>query len=112
MEKKDIVPKFFPKGKHVIVRLEEIKETFDGTSIFIPENLRDGEQRNTVIATVMDVGPDAWKGFGNGEPWARVGDKVIIAKYAGVTEPGDNTERILYINDDDIIAGRPKELAS
>lgn len=61
------------------------------------------ERAATVIGTIMGVGPNAWLGFDNGDPWAKVGDRVYYAKYSGKTVEEDD---VLYIvcNDEDIIA--------
>lgn len=53
---------------------------------------------------VVSIGPNAWKAFDDGEPWAEVGDKVIFAKHGGkfVSDP-DNPEKLyVVINDEDI----------
>lgn len=55
---------------------------------------------------VVAIGPNAWKAFDDGEPWAKVGDVVIFAKYGGkfIAHP-DNPEKLyIIINDDDLQA--------
>jgi co-chaperonin GroES (HSP10) len=71
------------------------------------------EKAATVVGYVAGVGPTAWFAFDkylpNGEtnpawkPWAKVGDKVYFAKYAGkfVTING---ETYILVNDEDIQA--------
>jgi co-chaperonin GroES (HSP10) len=51
---------------------------------------------------VISVGPTAWKDYG-GEPWAKVGDEVIYAKFAGkIVKDGD--DNVVILNDEDIVA--------
>lgn len=65
------------------------------------------EKAATVVGKVAAVGPMAWRAFDgqdpNWTPWAKVGDKVYFAKYAGkfITIEG---EAYLIINDEDIQA--------
>lgn len=57
----------------------------------------------TVVGTILSIGPNAWKDFGDGKPWAKVGDVVYYAKYSGKTIEEDDK---LYIicNDEDVQA--------
>ena len=63
------------------------------------------EKASAVIGTVISVGPMCWKAFdGNHpewKPWAKPGDVVYFAKYAGkfITI---NDEDYLIINDEDV----------
>lgn len=61
------------------------------------------ERAATVIGTILSVGPNAWKGFDTGEPWAKVGDKVYYAKYSGKTVEEDG-ELFIICNDEDVQA--------
>ena len=77
--------------------------------------LATGEQAETDIKTnqhkvdmgvVVSVGPDAWKAFGKdftGKPWAKVGDKVIYARFGGIiVENPINSKDYILINDEDV----------
>jgi Co-chaperonin GroES (HSP10) len=69
------------------------------------------ERRGTSVGILIAIGMNAWKGFANGEPWAKVGDEVVYSKYAGVDADDElrrlfdpTAERLVYMNDEDIIA--------
>lgn len=61
--------------------------------------------------TVVDIGPMAWKnpdlGYGSPDwqPWVKIGEKVIYAKYSGkLTTDPETGEDLLVINDTDVQA--------
>ncbi len=94
-------------GHHVLVEVEQAEKQSKG-GIYIPDTVRDVEQRAAEIGTIVDVGPTAWLADGlGGSPWAKVGDKVWFAKYGGkwIQEPGsEERNRFLLLIDTDIIA--------
>lgn len=54
--------------------------------------------------TVVQVGPTAWNDFGT-DPWCKVGDKIVYAKYAGKLIVDPSTQEKFYaINDEDVVA--------
>jgi len=61
------------------------------------------ERAATVMGTIVGVGPNAWKGFDDGLPWAAVGDKVYYAKYSGKTVE-ENGKTYIICNDEDVQA--------
>ena len=91
-----------PTGHHVLIQPDEVKEKTE-SGIYIPEVTRQQEQAATVTGTIIAVGRQAWVGFGDGEPWAKEGDKVFFAKYGGYLITHKKTDyRIL--NDEDVVA--------
>ncbi len=53
---------------------------------------------------VLAIGPTAWQDF-NSEPWCKVGDEIIFAKFAGkVVEDPDTNEDVFILNDEDVVA--------
>ena len=96
-------------GHRVLVKPRDIKKTTEsGISIEYGQN-EDLERAATNIGVVEQVGPDAWKtmyisGY-VGAPWAKVGDEVYFAKYAGKSITDESTgERFMVLNDEDITA--------
>ena len=61
----------------------------------------------TVVGVVAGVGNMAWRAYDGGDPnwkpWAKVGDKVYFAKYAGKFITIEDEDYIIC-NDDDIQA--------
>ena len=92
-------------GHHVLVKVYEPDQKSKG-GILIPEQVRAADQRGAEIGTIVDVGPTAWKADGlGGEPWAKVGDKIWFAKYAGKWVKDSKTdEQLLILLDTDIVA--------
>ncbi len=91
-----------PKGNRVIVEQDKLEEETDSGIIIQRENGA-AEQAGIIRGTVLAVGEAAWDNWP--EPWAKVGDRVYFAKFAGKTIPDPvNKEVYLIMNDIDIIA--------
>lgn len=95
-------------GHRVLIKPKElVKKTESGIIL----NYGEDEERYAAATTqgvVVAIGPDAWKtmyinGY-QGQPWAKVGDEVLFAKYVGkdVTDPETNV-KYRVINDEDIV---------
>ena len=96
-----------PAGHRVLVKPDSVEDKE------IPDHLRkmgftygesDKRRQDAVISgVVVEVGQTAWKAFDDGEPWAKVGDKVYFAKYGGfVIEHPETKEAFRLLNDEDI----------
>lgn len=108
---------FHPCGHRVIVRRDHVKETYgdSGIIIAVDESAKKMEKANVQTGVVVAVGPDAWKAFRmldengkevNGKSWAKPGDYVLYAKYAGrnVDDPFTPDEGdLIILNDEDIL---------
>lgn len=93
-----------PAGHRVLVRVDETeKRTKNG--LIIPDSVRDRETQAQIFGELIAVGPNAWKAFDAGEPWAFVGDRVAIAKYGGfIIKDPETGEEFRLLNDEDICA--------
>lgn len=88
-----------PRGVAVLIRPYEPE--FQATMIIIPETAGDRSKMIENRAVVIEVGPEAWAG--EKEPRAKVGDKVIVTRYAGVMTIGPLDNQVYrLINDRDI----------
>lgn len=100
-----------PCGHRVLVKLvktedEKIKYSEGGLIIEIKNNKTlEAEKYATQEAYVVDIGHSAFKIFGDGTPWCKKGDLVLIAKYSG-EDRADIEEDEIYriINDENIFA--------
>lgn len=91
-----------PAGHRVLVRVDEIEKKTAG-GIVLPDAIADKHTEANIFGTIVAVGANAWKAFDDGEPWAKVGDRVAFAKYGGfVIEDPDTKERFRLLNDEDI----------
>lgn len=101
-----------PCGHRVLVKPESVADVdpaikrakalgFDMSSV--ENNKR--EQEAVVFGIVVSVGPTAWahESLG-GKPWAKVGDKVVFAKFSGKKIELPNQPEMLVMNDEDIVA--------
>lgn len=75
-----------PVGFKILVALPKVEETFGNEVKFVKaRETVQMEQLTTVVALVLDVGPDAYKDearFPSG-PWCKPGDYVLIGPYKG-----------------------------
>lgn len=89
------------------LQLEEADSVYKAAKkagIAIPESdEKRREQAALDKGVVIQVGALAWFDWGDGTPWAKVGDSVIWARHAGKVVEVDN-ERYLILNDEDVIA--------
>lgn len=93
-----------PLGFRVLVSPEDLENTSDG-GIVIPDSVKDRHNATTQTGTIVDVGPTAWASFDKGTPWAKVGDRIVYAKYSSkrILDPESGKVYVLC-NDDDCLA--------
>lgn len=88
-----------PLGVAVLLKMYE-PERKKGV-IVIPEEAKQKQDYVNQRAIVVEVGPEAW--IDEKEPRANPGDKVMVAKYAGVMVKGTKDgESYRLVNDRDI----------
>ena len=94
-----------PVGHRVLVKADEIKTETDSGIVLVTDAHKERDQRAQIFGTVIAVGANAWKAFDDGTPWAKVGDKVAIAKYGGFDiEDPETGEHFRLLVDEDICA--------
>ncbi len=71
-----------PTAYHVLVKVDSV-ETKSAGGIILEygnsKNLQASQESGTLVA----LGRSAWKMVDDGEPWAKIGDKVYFARYEG-----------------------------
>lgn len=90
-------------GFRVLIDVQVEEKSKGGIVIALDQKWEEAKQE---IGTILDIGPGAWKDYTctNGEPWAKVGDKVVYSKYGGKFVEDPNTgRRLMVINDSDIL---------
>ena len=96
--------RFIPARHRVLVRPERVEEKTRG-GLYVPEHTRERQQAASIRGELVAAGPNAWKAFDDGRPWADVGDTVIFAKYGGFEVEDEETKtEYRLLNDEDIIA--------
>lgn len=95
-----------PAGHRVLVKPLPLETQTKG-GIFIPTDER--KEKAQIRGTIVAVGPNAWKAFDDGSPWASEGDEVWFAQYGGylVRDPVTD-EEFRLLNDEDVCAVRCK----
>ena len=78
-----------------------VNQTASGI-IVSTEGMSEREQLGNTTGEVIAVGPDAFKEYGYTEAPIKSGDKVIMAKYAGLMYVGKDGNKYRMINDSDI----------
>jgi len=92
-----------PVGHHVLVLPEKVAEKSDG-GIYLAPVARENEQRASIRGRVIAVGATAWLDVGDGSQWAKEGDFVSYARYSGFELEGNDGEKYIILNDQDILA--------
>lgn len=90
-----------PCGDRVLLKPDPIEQKLE-SGIIIPETVTGKHGMAQVIGTVVGHGPDCWTDYSG--PFAKVGDKVMYAKYGGLTITGMDGEDYRIVNDTDITA--------
>lgn len=111
----------YPLGDRVLVKPEAIGEKKDGEtkigSFIVPDQVVDQHSLAQSIGYVVALGNDCWvdrvefnpdgsrKGYsGFTGPQAKVGDRIVYAKFAGVKVPGKDSPDYRIIRDKDVCA--------
>jgi len=105
-------PGWTPVGKSLIVWPIETETTTSG-GIVIPESAAAREDMNQIEAIVVSIGPGCWTDQTErycsessssdtkimSRPWCKVGDRVLIAKYSGHYQKGDDGKMYRIVSD-------------
>ena len=102
-----------PCGDRVLILPDRV-DTKVGM-IEIPDTIQERHGLAQIIGTVVAIGPDAWTHFteknsngtvvrGFSGAFAKVGDKVMFAKYGGLQVRGKDEQEYRLINDIDVTA--------
>lgn len=98
-------------GHRVLIKPHLQDEVSDGGIYLAVGETFERERGATQIGTIVSIGPNAWLDFksadaeGNlvaGKPWAKVGDVVYYAKYAGKEVKAGNEDKYVIVNDEDV----------
>ncbi len=101
-----------PCGYYILVEVEPMAETHEGTAIIMVQDERQREHGGRDIGRIKEIGPIAFKGFDNckgPEDWGvKKGDLVEFNRYDGkiprVAEINEDFKNYRVVLDNDIIA--------
>lgn len=93
--------KVHPTGWRILLKPKKSPSKSDG-GILYAEETQEINQMSTVICEVIELGPLAYTEERHGDPWVKVGDFVLIERFAGMKFNYRNAEyRIM--NDEEIV---------
>lgn len=100
-----LVKMIAPLGHRVLLKPDVVEEKSKG-GIILHNELTKQEQQAQVVGTVLAIGPTCWADTPTGEPWCKVGDRIVFAKYSGLRlwNPAEGKYRddLVLINDLDV----------
>jgi co-chaperonin GroES (HSP10) len=91
-----------PLLNRVLIKPMFVTNVSAGGIIIATDDMSEREQLGNTTGEVIEVGPDAFKEEGYDEPPVKPGDKIIMAKYAGLMYVGRDGKKYRMINHDDI----------
>ena len=71
-----------PCGHRLLVKMDKVERQTE-SGIVLPEDTADREEMSGTVATVIEVGKSCWADQHVSGQWAKPGDRVMIAKFAG-----------------------------
>ena len=90
-----------PAGDRILIKPEEVEKTSEGGIILVDE-YTEKQGLAQVFGTLVAAGVDAWSDYE--KPFAKVGDRVLFAKYGGLMVTGKDGVSYRLTNDTDITA--------
>lgn len=111
----------YPAANRVLVKPDPVHEKQEGSLIELPPEVVQKAEQGQASGVLVAAGPDAYRHVtevvrdtsgavverrirGYSQPFAEIGQRVAFAKYTGLRVRGEDGERYLIINDEDITA--------
>jgi len=92
-----------PCGHYILIEPEEVEKKTQSGIILVDETVENAE-REVTQGKLVAIGHTGWNEFGDGTPWAKVGDTVCFGKFAGRDMTGKDGKRYVAMNVEDILA--------
>ena len=99
-----------PCGHRLVVKpfkQEDVDDVIKSAKKFGIEIVNSNQKREDASVdkgVVLAIGPTAWKDFSS-EPWCKVGDTILFAKFSPKFVEDPNTkETVGILNDEDVVA--------
>lgn len=90
-------------GHRVLIKPDLEEDVTEGGIYIGHADTYKRSQGATVTGTIVSIGKNAWLDFKPGTPWAKVGDRIYYAKYAGKEIRNlDGEIEYVIINDEDV----------
>lgn len=95
-----------PVDLRVLVKPDPVEETTKG-GILLPDSTKDRAKYAGTKATLIAVGDNAFREWGDKALKPVPGDRVLFAQYSGAEHVTPNGERYIVMNDADLLAVIP-----
>lgn len=92
-----------PAGHRLLVKPDVVEEVSTGGIVLVTKDQKAREQLAQVKGTLVAIGDTAWADQPKG-PWAKVGDKVSVGKYAGLLCQGVDGCEYRIVSDLDLVS--------
>jgi len=92
---------FEPCTYRVLVKIKATPEQTE-SGLYIPPAARERLDLSSVEGTIVGMGPQAFKAFGDGSMQANVGDVIKFAKFCGADFDEDGV-KYRIMNDEDVL---------
>ena len=111
----------YPAANRVLVKPDPIENQVTSENLVVPDWVKTKYEQGQATGTLSAIGPDAFthvverrftasgqpdghstKGYS--APFAEIGERIAFAKYTGLRVKGEDGERYLILNDEDITA--------
>ncbi len=90
-------------GNRVLIKPKDLEVKTQSGIVISYGNDEKRHKMATMEGTIAGIGPCSWEDYADGKPWAKVGDRVIFAQYAGkIVQDPETKEEFFVVNDIDI----------
>lgn len=96
-----------PVGVSILVYPEQVEETSESGIVLSSLSQLERDQMKQTDGIVIAIGPNAY--YDEKGPRCKVGDKIIMAAYAGMIRKGNDGLQYRVIKDNDVVAILEKE---
>jgi co-chaperonin GroES (HSP10) len=96
---------WIPVEFNCVVSIDKVEEKTKG-GVYLPDHNKDREQSASVMGTMLEASPLAfsYEVWPEGTSKPKAGERVLIAKYAGLIFTGKDGEEYRMCKDKDILA--------
>jgi co-chaperonin GroES (HSP10) len=92
----------WPVGTSVLVLPDPVEQTTESGIVVSTHAQHEREEMKQTDGIVVAIGPNAY--YDERAPRCKVGDRVIMAAYAGMVRKGNDDKTYRLIKDDDVVA--------
>lgn len=92
-----------PLDLRILVKPDPVEEKTKG-GIILADTTRDKSKYAATKATLVAVGENAFREWGEGARKPKPGDRVLFAQYSGARHEGNDGQDYICMNDADLLA--------